>query len=128
MHKELIFKYAKENFGSEPEYLWEKYPNYSVLRNKENGKWYAAIMDVPKEKLGLVGDGNVEILNVKCDPIMIGTLLKKRGFLPAYHMNKDYWISIVISDDTILDNEIIDLLCFSYNIVKKHKKKPNLRG
>lgn len=34
--KDEIFKYAKENFGSEPEFLWQKYPDYAVLRSKKN--------------------------------------------------------------------------------------------
>ena len=35
---------AKELFGDDPEYLWEKFPDNAVLRRKDNEKWYAAIL------------------------------------------------------------------------------------
>ena len=42
------------------------------------------------------------------------------GFFPAYHMNKDKWISIAL-DRPELDHEIKNLVDMSYQIVKgKH--------
>ena len=46
-------------------------------------------MDIPKSKLGFESEEAVFVLNVKCDPLMVGELQKERGFFPAYHMNKD---------------------------------------
>lgn len=43
LKREEIFKYVKEKYNTTPEYLWQKYPNYAVLRHKYNGKWYAII-------------------------------------------------------------------------------------
>ena len=45
MKREEIFQYVKEQYGTEPEYLWKKDPDSAVLRHK-NGKWYAIIMAV----------------------------------------------------------------------------------
>ena len=67
MKREEIFQYVKEQYGTEPEYLWKKDPDSAVLRHK-NGKWYAIIMAVEKKILGLEEDGNIDILDVKCDP------------------------------------------------------------
>ena len=53
-------------------------------------------MNVPEHRLGLPGDGSVNVLDVKCDPRMIGSLLSEKGFLPAYHMNKSTWISVLL--------------------------------
>ena len=50
INRKTIFEYVKEKYNTEPEYLWAKYPNYAVLRHKENQKWYAIIMDIEKEK------------------------------------------------------------------------------
>ena len=47
--------------------IYGKNPDSAVLRHK-NGKWYAIIMVVEKKILGLEEDGNIDILDVKCDP------------------------------------------------------------
>ena len=59
MDRAKLLKYARVQFGSEPEYLWEKYPAYWVLSNR---KWYAAVMDVPGNKLGLPGNAPLQEL------------------------------------------------------------------
>ena len=59
-----IFNYVKEKFDTEPDYPWFKYPDYVVLRHEESGKWYGVIMNVPRNKLGLTGEGNAEILDL----------------------------------------------------------------
>ncbi len=83
-----MFRYAKETFGTEPEYLWRSYPNNAVLRNTDNEKWYAIVMEAPKEKLGINVIGKINVLNIKCDPLMLGSLLLNDRFLPAYRMHK----------------------------------------
>ena len=121
---EKILKYAKEKFGSDPEYLWKKFPKYAVLRNKENSKWYAILMNIPIKKLGIESDKNIDILNLKCDPLMIGSLIDNKRYFPAYHMNKEHWITLFI--DKIPQKEIFGLIDLSFEIVKnknKHKKK-----
>ena len=52
-------------------------------------------MRVEKSKLGLDGDGTVDVLDVKCDPEMTGMIIQTYGFLPGYHMNKQHWITTV---------------------------------
>ena len=66
-----IFQYAKEKFRTKPEYLWAKFPNYAVLRNPENSKWYA--MNISQKQLRLESEGHIDILDVKCDLILILT-------------------------------------------------------
>ena len=94
MKREEIFQYVKEQYGTEPEYLWKKDPDSAVLRHK-NGKWYAIIMVVEKKILGLEEDGNIDILDVKCDPDLVGMIIQTYGFLPGYHMNKQHWLSLI---------------------------------
>lgn len=117
-----IFRYAAERYGTEPEYLWMKYPNYAILRHADNRKWYAAVLDVPKDKLGLPGEGVVDILDIKCDPILMGSLLCAEGFLPGYHMNKENWITILL-DGSVAEGEIFGLLDLSYEMTKKKARK-----
>ncbi len=118
--REMILQYAKERYGTEPEYLWAKFPNYAVLRQRELGKWYAIIMDVPGKKLGLDTAAHVDILDIKCDPLLIGSLRESRGFLPAYHMNKDKWIALLL-DGSVPQDQVLKLLDLSYDITKKGK-------
>ena len=53
-------------------------------------------MDIPKNKLGLQGEEMLEVVDFKCDPILIGTLREEPGFFPAYHMSKDSWITVAL--------------------------------
>ncbi len=92
MDRQQIFDHVKQRYGTVPDHPWAD--QNAVLRHKENKKWYGLIMEVGRDKLGLPGDGQVDILNVKCDPVLIGSLRAQEGFHPAYHMNKEQWISI----------------------------------
>lgn len=76
-------------------------------------------MDVPREKLGLSSSEYVDILNIKCDPILSGSLRMDKGFFPAYHMHRDSWITILL-DGTVPAKDIFPLLDMSYEITKKY--------
>ncbi len=115
-----IFDYVAKKYETEPEYLWQKFPQYAVLRNNRNEKWYAVIMNVSKEKLGLSGKENMDIINIQCDAILMGSLLKERGYCQAYHMNKEKWITAFL-DGTVSLAEIKHLIDFSYEITDRKK-------
>ena len=121
MKREEIFEYVKKVYGTIPEYLWSRYPSYAVLRVGKTGKWYAVLMNVPAEKLGMEGQEGKEILNVKCDPEMVDFLIQSDGFLPAYHMDKKNWISILL-DGTVDEIRILDFLDRSYEKVEGGRK------
>ena len=78
-------------------------------------------MTIPRTKLGLEGDLNVDVINLKCDPLLIGSLCKENGILTAYHMNKSYWISVLL-DSTVDDEKIKWLLNLSFEFTKNKKK------
>ena len=133
--RQKILEYAFAEYGTEPEYLWKESPNCAVLRHSSNNKWYGIIMDVPKSRLGLTGNDDtgtggsddtadadvVDILNVKCDPDMNGPLRTQKGFLPAYHMHKGHWISILL-DGTVEKERIFSLLDMSFALTDLRKK------
>ena len=120
--RERIIQYAKDRFGTEAEYLWADMPDAAVFRHSASKKWYGLIMDVPSGKLGLPGDDPVDILDIKCSTIMIGSLLSEMGFLPAYHMNKNHWISILLNG-LVPDDQIFPLLELSYDSVAPRRGK-----
>ena len=71
-------------------------------------------MDVPKNKLGLEGADALDVVNLKCDPILIGSLRKESGIFPAYHMSKANWVSVAL-DGSVPDEQIKMLLDMSYD-------------
>ncbi|MCR5611848.1 MAG: MmcQ/YjbR family DNA-binding protein [Clostridiales bacterium] len=117
MDRKALLEYAYDEFGAEPEYLWKRYPDFCVLRHGGNRKWFAVIMDVPAKSLGLDGEGKLPVLNVKCDPLLMGSLRKKPGFLPAYHMNKEQWLSVLLGG-AVPESEIKALLKLSFDLTK----------
>ena len=110
--------YIKEKYGDTPSFEWETSPGFGIFRNKDTKKWYALVMNIDKSKLDKEKSGEVEIVNIKLDENEIIDLLKKDGFYPAWHMNKKYWISILLND-TIDDNILFSLIDESYNYSKK---------
>lgn len=108
-----VLDFVQDNYGTEPEYLWVKTPDTCVFRNHK-GKWYGIIMDLPKATFDL-GEGYIDILNVKIQPDTRDLLLMKEGFFPAYHMNKKHWITILL-DGTVDVDAIADLLDKSYDL------------
>lgn len=112
-----IFTYTEDNYGVTPAYTFKQYPHYAALKNRQ-GKWFGLVMNVPKEKLGLTGKEEIDVLDVKVDPELSGILRSKPGYLPGYHMNKEHWLSIVLDQDT--DREtLFQLLDSSYQSVIK---------
>lgn len=118
-----ISNLIKNEYGDNPYFEWDNYPDFGVFKNNNTKKWYALIMNIDKDKLS-AGKGSFDILNVKIEPSKIEKLLKEEGFYPAYHMNKKYWISISL-DDTIDDSIIMELIKESYSYTEKTKRSTN---
>lgn len=52
-----------KKYGSVPEFLWEKFPDYGVFRNQNNNKWYGIIMNILRNKID-VGNEEIEIIDL----------------------------------------------------------------
>lgn len=115
--RDIIIQYITQKYATPPEHLWKKFPNYIVFRKQSNHKWYAIIMDVPKSKLGFNDDTVVNILDIKCPPDLIGSFIDNKAYFPAYHMNKEHWISILLEELSSSDNNIFNLIDLSYELV-----------
>lgn len=114
--------YIAETYNADPDYPWEDSPDAAVFRHGNNRKWFALIMNVSKSRLGLPGEGSVDIVNLKCDPIMLGSMLLEPGFFPAYHMSKAHWISAAL-DGSAEDEKIKLLLDISFDITAGKRRK-----
>ena len=69
-----------------------------VFRHQNNRKWFGIMMDISKRTLGINEEGEITVINLKADFNMISSLLYEKGFYPAYHMNKEHWISVAIEE------------------------------
>lgn len=120
MTRQEVIDFIKKQFDITEEHLWLKFPDYIVFRNRKNKKWFAIIMDIEKSRLGLEDEGKIDIIDLKCDPILIDSLLHNEGYLPAYHMSKKNWITVLL-DGSVSENELKDLICLSYEIIDNIK-------
>ena len=115
--RNALLERVEEVFSVTPEYLFEKTPLTAVFRHLSHKKWFGIVMTVAPRVLGLSGEKPVDILNVKLDPLAVGGLLGQKGFLPAYHMNKTHWITVLL-DGSVPLSEIETLLSISFDLTK----------
>ena len=127
MDREILFKYIKKKYGASPEYPWKRYPDYAVFRHDDNSKWFALVMDVDASSLGLPGGASVDVIDLKIDDLFFrDMLIREDGILPAYHMNKMHWITVLL-DGTVPDEKVYDLLDMSFLATASAKKKETIR-
>jgi predicted DNA-binding protein (MmcQ/YjbR family) len=77
-------------------------------------------MRLPYSRLGLEKPGSVDIVDVKCGPLLMDAYRRQPGILPGYHMNKDNWVTILL-DGTAEDGLIRELMDISYDMTKNPK-------
>lgn len=116
--REEVLKLVYDRYGVKEEYLWHEDPDSAVLRHKENRKWFALIMYVKRFSLGLFGEGSIDVLNLKCGSDLAGSLRLREGILPAYHMNRKHWISILL-DGTVPLDQISSLIDISFDLTER---------
>lgn len=113
-----LVEFIREKFSDRPEFLWEKYPNFAVFRCKDNRKWYAVIMNLPKNKLNLDGAEEIEILNLRVEPQELDEIFDGEKYFRGWHMNKKSWMTLRL-DETLTDEEIFARLEKSYRLAAK---------
>lgn len=79
-------------------------------------------MDIPKSKLGLPSADMIDVVNLKCDPILVGSLRGDAGIFPAYHMSKANWITVAL-DGSVPDEKLKMLLDLSYDLTAAKPRK-----
>lgn len=104
-----LIAHVREKYGDELEFLWARLPDAAIWRRKDNDKWYAVIMIIERKKLGLQGEGKVEVLDVRADPQEAELLVDNVRIFKGYHMNKKHWISLPM-DGSVSVQELIERL------------------
>ena len=122
MTRQELTDYIFDAFSVEPDYPFPRDDVTCVFRHTDNRKWFGIIMKIPYRTLGMNRDGETDIVNIKCDPVLMGTLRGKPGFRPAYHMNKDKWITILL-DGSAGREEITALVDMSFRMTETKLRK-----
>ena len=113
-----VVEFIQKNFADEPEFLWEKFPSYAVFRRKDNHKWYAVIMSIPRNKLQLDGAAELEIVNLRVEPEELDRIFDGEKYFRGWHMNKKSWMTLRL-DETLSFEEISARLEESYQLAGK---------
>lgn len=108
-----------KKYGDSPEFLWEKFQGSGIFRNPKTQKWYLAILDVEYSKIKKGAKSEiVEVADIKLAPEHVEYLKTQKDFYPAYHMNKKYWITVILND-SISDEKILELIEESHSYSEK---------
>ncbi len=113
-----VIQYVKDKYGDDLEFLWEKLPKAAIWRRKDNQKWYATLLIIAKNKLGLEGTEAVEVIGLRAQPQEIETLVDHKRYFRGYHMNKKHWLTMCL-DDSLPLVEICERIDESYRLAKK---------
>ncbi len=110
-----IINYIKKKYNDELEFLWEKFDDNAIWRNKQNNKWYALLLTVSKNKLGIESGDIIEIIDLRYQKEKIEEIIDNKNIFPGYHMNKKSWITIKL-DNSVDIKQIYKLIDNSYKI------------
>ena len=117
--------YIEEQYGAAPDYPWEGDETSAVFRHKGSRKWFALMIRVRIDRLGLEGDEITDVINLRiADRILHDELIHREGIFPSYHMNKRWWISVLM-DGTVPIEIIEGLIDASYKATLTVKKGEN---
>ena len=121
--RERVLEMALALPGASADQPFDEDFDSTVLRHGPGGKWFGLVMKVPRGKVGLSGDGATEVLNLKCDPLVsYGLRQEYPDILPAWHMNKQLWISVRL-EGNVPEDVLKTLIGMSYDLTAKKKKK-----
>lgn len=113
-----IAKRIKERYLDDPAFIWDSTPGFGLYRHSLTNKWYGLIMNIAYQKLDSSKSGEVEVINVKLGKELVSKLVNTKGIYPAYHMNKQNWVSIIF-DNSLDDDTLMEYIHISYQYSEK---------
>ena len=128
MSDQDVFDYIRSQYGTDPDHPFEKDAETTVFRHAGSRKWFGLIMYVSGVKLGLGTTSSVPVINLKIDdPVFRDILIEQPGIIPAYHMNKRQWITVLL-DGTVPKERVFHLIDESFRATSGNKKKQKERA
>ena len=125
MTRAELFAHIADTYSVIPDYPFEEDFVTAVFRHAGNRKWFAIAMRIPRGKLGLAGEGLIDVVNLKVSPEMIPSLVREAGVFPAYHMNKSHWVTVALdgTEPGASDDMAAFLTEVSFTLTAKKAKK-----
>ena len=120
MDRKAFETYVLDSYGVRADYPWES-PTDAVFRHADNRKWFALLMTLPASRLGLEENSPLDVVNLKCSPVLLGAMLTEEGVFPAYHMNKDHWISVAL--DRVDEDKLRWVLDESFSLTARKRRQ-----
>ena len=115
--KERYVDFLHSYFNSPGDNPWvaEPYDSSTVYRCPNN-KWFALIMQIKFKNLGFESDEPVWAVNLKAENVE--AITDRKSIFPAYHMNKKYWITVLLTAVTDFE-KLCELTKKSFALVQK---------
>ncbi|MCL2644867.1 MAG: MmcQ/YjbR family DNA-binding protein, partial [Betaproteobacteria bacterium] len=113
-----VIQYVRDTYHDELEFLWPRFSDNAILRRKDTGKWYAALLLLSRKKLGLDSDEVIDVLDLRIKPEEVKAVVDGKKYFPGYHMNKKHWFTICL-DGSVQIDEIFSRIDESYTLAVK---------
>lgn len=117
-----LHEYMASYYGAESDHPIKEEHSITVFMRPDNKKWFAATKNIGCKSLGIDRAGRIDILNVKLDPRVVATLRVREGFMPAWYMNQNSWVTILL-DGSVADEEIREYLDMAYALAGDKRGK-----
>lgn len=115
--KEKYVDFLHSYFNADGDNPWSAEPyDSSTVYRCPNNKWFALIMQVKFKNLGFESDEPVWVVNLKAENV--DAITDKKSIFPAYHMNKKYWITVLLTAVTDFE-KLCELTKKSFALVQK---------
>jgi predicted DNA-binding protein (MmcQ/YjbR family) len=106
------------SFDVKPDFPWreEQFQTYGTFRHADTKKWFALIMNVKRSALLKNKDSTlIDIINLKTQAADKDAQQYPGSVFPAYHMNHQTWISVVL-DESMSDDAVMKLIRQSFEL------------
>ena len=102
-------RHILSHYMAEASHPFDKDKSITVFSRTDNKKWFAATKNIGCRSVDVDRSGRIDILNVKLEPRLVTSLRGREGFRPAWNMNRNNWVTILL-DGTVPDAEIYGYL------------------
>lgn len=114
--------YILGTYDATSDHSFEEDRTVTIFRRRDNNQRFAATKNVGCRSVSAGSAGRIDILNVSINPRLVATLREREGFRPAWRMNRNKWVTILL-DGTVPDDEVRSYLDMSYQFAARRGGK-----
>lgn len=122
--KDEVIEYILKTYQPLMERPWEDAQEHITFKERNSKKWFALMMHITLKQLGFPSTAPCDAINLKLNPSKIVQLIDGKHYFEAYHMNKKYWMTVLLDEQTNMD-ELKQLIAESYQLVLEKNKRKN---